>query len=91
MRRAARVDANQAAIVAALRKMGASVQPLHTIGKGCPDLLIGWRGKNLLAELKFDSSFTMDQLKWKTEWRGNCTTLHSVDEAIAFLKGIRIR
>lgn len=32
--RAARVDQNQAEIVAALRKAGASVQHLHTIGKG---------------------------------------------------------
>ena len=41
MRRAARTDANQAEIVAALRGVGASVQPLHAVGQGCPDLLVG--------------------------------------------------
>ena len=45
MRRAARVDRNQAEIVVALRAGGASVQPLHAVGKGVPDLLVGWRGK----------------------------------------------
>ena len=89
MRRAARVDANQADIVAAMRKMGASVQPLHTIGKGCPDIMIGYRRRNLLAELKAGSELTMDQLKWKTEWRGQWAMIRSVDEAISFLKGIR--
>lgn len=44
MRRAAAVDANQAQIVADLRAMGCSVQPLHGVGGGCPDLLVGYRG-----------------------------------------------
>ena len=52
MRRAARVDANQAAIVAVLRKLGAFVQPLHTVGGGCPDLLVGYRQRWLVLEVK---------------------------------------
>jgi Holliday junction resolvase len=52
MRRAARVDRNQSEIVTALRSLGCSVQPLHTIGSGCPDLLIGIDGQNLLIEVK---------------------------------------
>lgn len=43
MRRAARTDANQTAIVEALRKCGASVQSLAAVGKGVPDLLVGLR------------------------------------------------
>ena len=46
MRRQAKVDANQSDIVAGLRSIGATVQPLHAVGKGCPDLLIGYRGDN---------------------------------------------
>lgn len=34
MRRRAAVDANQSAIIAAMRQAGASVQPLHAVGKG---------------------------------------------------------
>jgi DNA-binding NarL/FixJ family response regulator len=41
MHRAAKVDANQTEITAALRQMGATVQHIHTVGKGCPDLLVG--------------------------------------------------
>lgn len=48
MRRAARTDANQQAIVDALRAAGASVQ---VIGKPV-DLLVGYRGRNLLMECK---------------------------------------
>ena len=36
-----RVDNNQALIVRAFRAAGCTVEHLHQIGKGCPDLLIG--------------------------------------------------
>ena len=51
-RTAAKVDANQADIVAALRRIGATVQCLHQVGHGCPDLLVGWHGENILLEVK---------------------------------------
>jgi len=38
--KAARTDANQSEIVAGLRAIGATVQPLHAVGKGCPDLMV---------------------------------------------------
>ena len=38
---ASRVDSNQPEIVATLRGMGCSVQHLHAVGKGVPDLLVG--------------------------------------------------
>lgn len=41
MRRAAKVDDNQAKIVAALRKRGHLVQSLASVGNGVPDLLVG--------------------------------------------------
>lgn len=52
MRKAYRVDNNQQVIVAALRQHGCTVQHLHVIGKGCPDLLIGVNGANFLLEIK---------------------------------------
>ena len=52
MRRAAKIDANQTEIVKALRQVGASVQSLASTGKGCPDLLVGFRGVNWLLEIK---------------------------------------
>lgn len=47
-----RVDANQALIVRDLRKAGAMVQSLAEIGKGCPDLLVMYRGEAFVMEVK---------------------------------------
>ena len=52
MRTRGRVDENQAAIVRALRQIGASVQSLADIGDGCPDLLVGFRNRIALMEIK---------------------------------------
>ena len=91
MRRSARVDSNQAAIVAALRAAGATVQPLHTIGKGCPDLLVGYHAINLLFEVKDGSlppsrkMLTNDEAQWFGTWNGQAQIIESVDEALAAL------
>ena len=49
--RACKVDANQAAIVKALREYGCSVTHLHRVGDGCPDLLVGINLRTGLAEV----------------------------------------
>jgi hypothetical protein len=92
MRRRGRVDGNQAQIVDDLRKFGASVQSLSSIGGGCPDLLVGYRGLNFLFEVKdpkqkpSDRILTEDELKWHSGWRGNCRTIESSEQAIDLLK-----
>lgn len=76
MRRAAKVDANQPEIVAALRKLGCSVKPCHTVGEGFPDLACGYRGQTYLVEIKDGAKppsarrLTPDQVKFHDEWRG---------------------
>ena len=91
MRRAAKVDANQSEIVAALRKAGATVQPLHTVGQGCPDLLVGHHGRNILMEVKDGSkppsgrSLTDDQVKWVNAWRGQWVLVNSIEDALGCL------
>jgi hypothetical protein len=52
MRRAAKVDASQAAIVETLRSIGAWVRPLHAVGQGFPDLIVWARGRFFLLEVK---------------------------------------
>ena len=76
MRRAARIDANQPDIVKALRRVGCHVQPLHTVGQGCPDLLVCTpRGRLLLLEVKDGSKppservLTPEQVIWHAAWR----------------------
>lgn len=94
MRRAARTDANQDAIVAALRAYGCSVQSLAALGKGCPDLLVGFRGQNWLMECKRQREdrkkrpdLTDDQVDWMRDWRGVVHVVLSADDALSFVKG----
>ena len=91
MRRAAKVDANQAEIVDAQRRAGASVGSLAAVGKGCPDLVVGYRGTNYLIEVKDGSKspserqLTADQVEWHMRWNGHVAIAHSVDEALQII------
>jgi len=93
-RKAARVDDNQGVIVEALRGAGASVQSLAATGKGCPDLLIGYRGANVLAEVKDGDKIpskrrlTDDQVKWHSRWKGQVAVVESSKEALQLLVDI---
>jgi hypothetical protein len=95
MRRAARVDGNQSEIVAALRSLGCSVQMLHAVGAGCPDLLIGIDGQNLLLEVKDGSKppsarqLTSDQHIWHTNWGGQASIVQSSEDAIAIVSQLK--
>ena len=94
MRRAAKVDRNQAEIVDALRKAGATVQPLHTVGAGCPDLLVGYRGRNILIEVKdwrahkSDRVLNPAQKEWHAGWKGQVAKVEDVDAALAAIGAI---
>jgi hypothetical protein len=88
MPRIARVDANQKAVVAALRAAGATVQHLHTVGRGCPDLLVGYRGVNYLLEVKDGAKIpskrqlTQDETHWHARWRGRVCVVENCAEAL---------
>jgi hypothetical protein len=85
----ARTDTNQQQIVKALRDKGCSVQSLHQLGKGIPDLLVGYGGNNYLLELKDGSKppskqrLTDDETKWQSQWQGQVTVVNSIETAIA--------
>lgn len=96
MRRAAKVDANQEQVVAALRAVGATVQTLAAVGKGVPDLLVGFQGKTLLLEVKdgrrppSERRLTEDQLTWHGAWRGGPVAIvDGVDAALRALGVLR--
>ena len=88
MRRAARVDANQSKVVAALREIGATVETIHMLGRGVPDLLVGYCGRNLLLEVKDGDKppsarkLTTDEQEWHSNWRGDVMVVNSADEAV---------
>lgn len=76
VRGVARVDENQPAMVAFLRKCGCLVQVLSPIGHGCPDLLVGTpRGRLILIEVKDGAkvpskrALTEDEREWHQRWR----------------------
>jgi hypothetical protein len=86
--RAAKVDDNQKEIVKALRTLGCSVQHLHSVGAGCPDLLVGYKGFNILLEVKdgtkspSQQKLTPDQVIWHRDWRGHVNVVNSSEQAI---------
>jgi len=87
-RQRGRVDANHTAVVNALRMAGASVQSLADIGKGCPDLLVAFRGVNYLMEVKDGSKppsarkLTEDEVLWIASWKALVHVVMTVDEAL---------
>ena len=92
MRRAAKVDANQADIVKGLRRIGCSVLPLHAVGQGCPDLLVARSGNTMLMEIKDGNKppsqrkLTPDQEAFHERWHGGIATVCNLEEAILSVK-----
>ena len=95
MRLKAKIDANQPEIVKALRQIGCSVQHLHQLGQGCPDILIGVAGFNVLAEIKDSAkppsarNLTEDEQDWHDAWRGQVSIITCVDDALRVVRYFR--
>ena len=88
MRRAGRVDLTQHEIVKALRSCGARVLVLSAVGKGCPDLLVGWRGENTLLECKTgNASLTTDEKEFHATWPGKLAIVRTPEEAVLAVIG----
>jgi len=72
---ARRIDDNQNEVVAALRKIGATVR-IITQGDGLPDLLVGFQGRTYLMELKDGNKppsarrLTEAEEKFHSTWAG---------------------
>jgi Holliday junction resolvase len=87
-RRAARVDANQAEVVKALRKAGCSVRSLASVGDGMPDLLVGYGRVNVLLEVKDGSKplskqrLTKDERAFFMSWRGFVRIVNNAEGAV---------
>lgn len=94
MRLAARVDANQKEVIAAFRRLGCSVLPLHTVGGGCPDICVGKNKKSILVEIKDGSkvksarALTKDEQKFHEEWLGSLFIVESLGDVINLVKGL---
>lgn len=92
MRRYPNLDANHNEAVKLLRQAGVSVQSLASVGKGCPDLLCGWHGINVLIEMKDGNknkarrALTEDEAEWHAGWSGHVAIAESAAEALQIME-----
>ena len=83
MRTHGKVDLNQAEIVKALRKVGATVQSLASVGRGCPDLLVGFHHRWTLLEVKGEKEkLTPMESDWHHRANGHVYVVRSIEEAL---------
>lgn len=85
---AKRVDKNQSKIVKELRDFGAVVQDLHEVGRGCPDILVSFRGVNYLFEIKSFGEKLSDnerEMEWHSKWLGPVTVVYTAEQAINYM------
>ena len=81
-----KVDSNQAQIIADLKKIGVSVLNLSRVGGGCPDILVGWQGKNILIEIKTAKGNLNDsQIEFFEQWKGPKFVCKSINEIIEII------
>ena len=86
---AKRTDQNQKEIVKIFRDAGAYVIDLSRVGKGCPDLCVGYGGLTVLVEVKNGekAKFTEDQLFFLESWQGGAVVrINDAEGAHTLLK-----
>jgi Holliday junction resolvase len=98
MRRLAKKDENHRGIVNGLRALGFSVLELHAVGSGCPDILVGWNGRERLLEIKTtdghkprgarQAETNERQARFRDAWRGvPVARVTTIEDAIVALQG----
>ncbi len=91
MRRRGRVDDNQPAMVADLRKIGASVAVTSGVGDGFGDIVVGYRGLNFCFEIKDPNKapskrkLTPDEKTFHAEWRGQIDIILTLEDALKIM------
>ena len=98
MRRAAKVDENQRAIVKALRAI-----PGMTVEVGHDDILVGFKGRTFWFEVKrpeavskrvnevLASQITESERKRWEEWAGHYRIVWSIDQILADIGAVKLR
>ena len=80
-------DKNHKEIAEAFIKAGASVHDCAKSGSGFPDIAVGWRGHNLLCEIKTKSGRLEDsQVKFIDTWKGQVAVIRTVAAALELLR-----
>ena len=90
-----RVDANQKVIVEAFRKRGASVLIMSSLGKGAPDIAVGFRGETYFFEIKDGKKplsaqkLTQCEIKFMQEWNGHYAIIRNIEDVENFIQMAR--
>lgn len=99
MRRAARQDSNHGAVVEGLRAVGAHVTDTSGVGDGFPDIVVGYRGRWFVIEIKdgtlppSERKLTPPQKKWHTEVQQHAPAhvANSLEDALLIIGAIKPR
>lgn len=78
-------DSNHDDLVNELRILGISVTELHKHGAGVPDIICGYAGINVFAEIKNPShlnGLTPAQRTWHKEWLGQVKVVYHPQEVV---------
>lgn len=94
MKYGAKKDANHHEVVEAMQKAGAYVIDMSHVGKGFPDLIVGFESKTILMEIKNPKTaygrkgLNKNQLKWKEQWTGGTYCVVDGPEAALRMIGV---
>jgi hypothetical protein len=96
-RRAAKVDANHADVVTALRDLGYSVTSTAPVGNGFPDVAVGFRDDRgepmtVLLEIKASPKHKLNRLEqeWFSAWTGAAYVVTSPKDAVQLIFDLRL-
>jgi hypothetical protein len=88
-----KTDANHKEIIDGCRKIPSiSVFSTHMVGKGFPDIVIGYKGINYLVEIKdgkkskSQKKLTNDEIKFHASWCGQVNIVENIDDVLRMLK-----
>ena len=87
-----RTDSNHAEIIKSLRSIpNLTVFSTHEVGKGFPDIVIGYKGINYLIEIKdgkkspSQRKLTDAEIEFHLKWKGQCAIIKNFDELLEIL------
>lgn len=69
-----------------------SIFSTHMVGKGFPDVVIGYKGLNYLVEIKdgkkskSQKKLTIDEIKFHESWNGQIIVVENIDDVLRMLK-----
>lgn len=83
-----RVDGNHAEVMQALRDHAMKPVSLASVGDGCPDILVAFRGVCIPLEVKDGSKppserkLTAAEQKWRDDWPGPWALVETPEQAV---------